>query len=474
MNSKQLQNIIYTAAKNNIVTNNSTTFANQFDNVVNKALSQQNDFVQMAKTLSNYFLSLDLTEIVDNDLVDLKYDKDLDTRINKAILSLQKIETLSSSQSYLIDYIKRQVLKLTAIKQQNIGYIDDTDTSQDINANTFVQSFNNILDKQDISSILNFIQINGFQQLYISQINDGQDPILLFKLVYDEMNSKENQNLVNKQADAKSFYKLASTKDDEQLKQNCQFLSDDKIEFPIKEDSSKILKNFVEYTIDIQLNSKKYTNVQQLINAIISDPDNFIIDLKDEEINEIKKQLLNAIKEATKNLNAELGFPETIQGDNYSAEQLLNMVLNKRVDKKYIDLIEIIFKEDSIDMYKNTNIYDTETLYDGLYYDFKDVFENDIKPSIDTGYKMVDDINTFWNAANKLQKTLTNDNIKECFKEFGTVAFHCNDYMIAIKMLFTIFNNVSEDRVYMCLLYITMVMTDNIIGNVWNSIKKLF
>jgi hypothetical protein len=42
----------------------------------------------MAKTLSNYFLSLDLTELVDNDLVDLKYDKKLETRINEAISSL--------------------------------------------------------------------------------------------------------------------------------------------------------------------------------------------------------------------------------------------------------------------------------------------------------------------------------------------------------------------------------------------------
>jgi len=42
----------------------------------------------MAKTLSNYFLSLDLTELVDNDLVDLKYDKDLEKRINEAISSL--------------------------------------------------------------------------------------------------------------------------------------------------------------------------------------------------------------------------------------------------------------------------------------------------------------------------------------------------------------------------------------------------
>ena len=158
MNSKQIQNIIYTAAKNNLVTPASTVFATQFDNVVNKVLSIQDDDDAVTNVLCNYFLSLGLKEIVDNDLVDLKYDKELEKRINEAISSLQKIESLSSSQSYLIDYIKNQTIKIASSKQQNIDFIDDTDISQDININTFVQSFNSIFDKQDISSILNFIQ----------------------------------------------------------------------------------------------------------------------------------------------------------------------------------------------------------------------------------------------------------------------------------------------------------------------------
>jgi hypothetical protein len=37
-------------------------------------------------------------------------------------------------------------------------------------------------------------------------------------LIYDEINSKENQELVSQQAEAKSFYKLAISIDDEQLK----------------------------------------------------------------------------------------------------------------------------------------------------------------------------------------------------------------------------------------------------------------
>ena len=106
MNSKQIQNIIYTAAKNNLVSPASTVFATQFDNVVNKVLSIQDDDDAVTNVLCNYFLSLGLKEIVDNDLVDLKYDKNLEKRINEAISSLQKIESLSSSQSYLIDYIK--------------------------------------------------------------------------------------------------------------------------------------------------------------------------------------------------------------------------------------------------------------------------------------------------------------------------------------------------------------------------------
>lgn len=474
MNSKQIQNIIYTAAKNNLVTPASTVFATQFDNVVNKVLSIQDDDDAVTNVLCNYFLSLGLKEIVDNDLVDLKYDKELEKRINEAISSLQKIESLSSSQSYLIDYIKNQTIKIASSKQQNIDFIDDTDISQDININTFVQSFNSIFDKQDISSILNFIQINGFQQLYINQINDGQEPILLFKLIYDEINSKENQKLVSQQAEAKSFYKLASSKDDEQFKQNCQFLSEDKIEFPVKEDSSKLWKNFTAYSFDIQLNNKKYANVQQLFNAIIADPDNFIINLKEEEIKEIKEKLLAALKEATKGLNAELGFPEAIKGDEYSAEQLLNWVLNKTVDKRYIDLIEILFTEDDMDLYKNTAIYDDETLYEGIYYDFKSVFDEDIKPPFDTGYKMTDDPDVFWKAAVKLERDLieNEEDIKKCFKEFGQIAFNCNDYMTSIKILFTILNNVTEDRIYMCLLYVCIVTTDNIFGKVWNAVKN--
>jgi hypothetical protein len=56
--------------------------------VVNKVLSIQDDDDAVTNVLCNYFLSLGLKEIVDNDLVDLKYDKDLEKRINEAISSL--------------------------------------------------------------------------------------------------------------------------------------------------------------------------------------------------------------------------------------------------------------------------------------------------------------------------------------------------------------------------------------------------
>lgn len=475
MNSKQLQNIIYTAAKNNIVTNGSTTFAIQFNNVVDTALSQQNDFVQMAKTLSNYFLSLDLTEIVDNDLVDLKYDKDLERRINETISNLQKIEALSSTQSYLIDYIKKQVIKLS-VKQQNIGYTDDSDTSEDIDVNTFIQTFNNILDKQDISSILNFIQTNGFQQLYINQINDGQEPILLFKLIYDEINSKENQELVSQQAEAKSFYKLAISIDDEQLKQNCQFLSDSKIEFPVKDKSTIVISKFKQFNVDLTIGNKTIKTVNDLFTTIIRN-DDFISDLKDEEINDIKKKLLDGLKDATKTLNAVLGFPDIIKGDNLTAEEILNLTISKTVleqdfSRKFIELIEIFFKPSDIELYKKTVVFDT--LYDGVYQDFKDVFDEDINPSIDTGYKMTENVNLFWNSVAKLQQNLDeNYKIKDCFQKFGETVFNCDNYMITLKILFTFFYNISGEKTpYMTMLYISATITDSIFGDTWSTISK--
>lgn len=475
MNSKQLQNIIYTAAKNNIVTNGSTTFAIQFNNVVDTALSQQNDFVQMAKTLSNYFLSLDLTEIVDNDLVDLKYDKDLERRINETISNLQKIEALSSTQSYLIDYIKKQVIKLS-VKQQNIGYTDDSDTSEDIDVNTFIQTFNNILDKQDISSILNFIQTNGFQQLYINQINDGQEPILLFKLIYDEINSKENQELVSQQAEAKSFYKLAISIDDEQLKQNCQFLSDSKIEFPVKDKSTIVISRFKQFNVDLTIGNKTIKTVNDLFTTVIRNED-FISDLNDEEVSDIKKKLLNGLKDATKTLNAVLGFPDIIKDDKLTAEEILNLTINKTVleqqfNRKFIELIEIFFKRSDVNLYKKTELFDT--LYDGVYDDFKEVFDEDIKPSVDTGYKMTENVDLFWDSVVKLQEGLEdNSKIKDCFQKFGETVFNCDNYMISLKILFTFFYNVSGKRTpYMTILYISATMTDDIFGNTWNAISS--
>ena len=476
MNSKQIQNIIYTAAKNNLVTPASTVFATQFDNVVNKVLSIQDDDDAVTNVLCNYFLSLGLKEIVDNDLVDLKYDKDLEKRINEAISSLQKIESLSSSQSYLIDYIKNQTIKIATSKQQNIDFIDDTDTSQDININTFVQSFNSIFDKQDISSILNFIQINGFQQLYINQINDGQEPILLFKLIYDEINSKENQELVSQQAEAKSFYKLAISIDDEQLKQNCQFLSDSKIEFPVKDKSTIVISRFKQFNVDLTIGNKTIKTVNDLFTTVIRNED-FISDLNDEEVSDIKKKLLNGLKDATKTLNAVLGFPDIIKDDKLTAEEILNLTINKTVleqqfNRKFIELIEIFFKRSDVNLYKKTELFDT--LYDGVYDDFKEVFDEDIKPSVDTGYKMTENVDLFWDSVVKLQEGLEdNSKIKDCFQKFGETVFNCDNYMISLKILFTFFYNVSGKRTpYMTILYISATMTDDIFGNTWNAISS--
>ena len=87
---------------------------------------------------------------------------------------------------------------------------------------------------------------------------------------------------------------------------------------------------------------------------------------------------------------------------------------------------------------------------------------------------MTDDPDVFWKAAVKLEQDLieNEEDIKKCFTEFGKIAFKCNDYMTTIKILFTLLNNVTEDRIYMCVLYVCIVMTDNIFGKVWNAVKN--
>ena len=474
MNIKQLQNMIYSSAKQYIV-NHSINFAMDFNESVKTIFNryESNNREQMTNELTKYFISIGAIDIVRNNFADFRYNEQLDKQLQQTIKNISKIDSLTETQIYIIICIKNgQIVTEKDIMDLNIFDID-TDINN-INVNDFIQTFNSIISNEDISSILNFIQINGLQYAYKAQLQAEKEPIMLFKFIYDIINNSAIEKHLKNNAMSDAFYKLASSKDDEQLKQNCQFLSEDKIEFPVKEDSSKILKNFAAYTFDIQLNNKKYANVQQVINAIIGEPDDFIINLKDEEVKELKDKLLDALKEATKGLDAELGFPDPIKGDEYSAEQLLNWVLNKTVDKRYIDLIEILFTDDDVNnLYKNTGIYEDETLYEGIYYDFKSVFDEDIKPPFDTGYKMAD-IDTFWKAAVKLEKDLIENegDIKKCFKEFGQIAFSCNDYMITIKILFTILNNVKEDRIYMCLLYVTIVMTDNIFGKVWNAVKS--
>jgi len=87
-----------------------------------------------------------------------------------------------------------------------------------------------------------------------------------------------------------------------------------------------------------------------------------------------------------------------IAGNDYNAMQILNIVLNKTIGRTYMEMIELTFKADNIDTFKENSIYD-ETLYDGLYDDFEDIFNNDIAPSSDTGYKLTDDRKLFWDSA---------------------------------------------------------------------------
>jgi hypothetical protein len=149
----------------------------------------------------------------------------------------------------------------------------------------------------------------------------------------------------------------------------------------------------------------------------------FISKLSDDELKTLRTKLYDGILNVIKGQKTKLGFPEMIQGNEYSAMQLLNIVLNKKpgAGKTYLEMIEIVFKEDSVDLFKSTGPFEDLTFYEGLYDDFKDIFDNDIHPSSDTGYKITDDVKLFWEAGMKLNKRLNdsqqldNDSIKPAF-----------------------------------------------------------
>ena len=90
-----------------------------------------------------------------------------------------------------------------------------------------------------------------------------------------------------------------------------------------------------------------------------------------------------------------------------------------------------MFSEDSIDMFKNNDILGT-SIYEGLYNDFKDIFDNQINPPTDTGYQMTDDVNLFWNQALKLHNNIVKDDkisdtYKDDLKAFGKTVFRVSD-----------------------------------------------
>lgn len=474
MNIKQLQNMMYSSAKQYVV-NKSISFAIDFDKAVKTIYSkyEADNMSLMTDELAKYFISIGAVDIVRNNFVDFKYNEDLYKKLDETIKSVSKIEQLSEDQCYIIACIVTdRLVSLEDIKNANNIDID----INTVNKETFISSFNGIIEKQDITSILNFIQVNGLQYVYKAQLQQDKEPIMIFKFIYDVINNDSIKAEFSNFALSNAFYNLAISTDDEQLKQNCKFLSDEKIEFPVKDNSTIVISKFKQFNIDLQVKDKKISTVNDLFTTIIKN-ENFASGLKDEEIDNIKKKLLEALKDATKTLNAVLGFPDIIKGDNLTANEILNLTISKTVldqqfNKKFIELIEIFFKQSDVNLYKQTKIFDS--LYDGVYQDFKEVFDEDINPSIDTGYKMTENVDLFWESVVKLQDGLNDNNdIKDCFQKFGETVFNCDNYMITLKMLFTFFYNVSGERTpYMTILYICATMTGDIFGNTWSTISS--
>lgn len=471
MDSKVFQNIIYAAAKKKIV-NNSNVFANTFDTVVRTAseLYDKGEVQKMYDILVRYFLQINDMTAINNNFADFKYDADLQAEIDKAIQSVKKITQLTAQQIYIIRNIKTR--GITDIKQ--LKGIDTIDDDLDvIDTNTFINSFNNIVNQQDISSILNFIQVNGLQNAYKLSVTDTQSGLVIFKLIYDAINNNELCKQFDKISIGTAYVELASSINDVQLKENCQFLCDEEIEFYVEQNSHSILDKYKQLSIDLTLQNKEYNTVESLFSAILSD-DMFISKLSDDELKTVRTKLYEGILNVIKDQKTKLGFPEMIQGNEYSAMQLLNIVLNKKpgAGKTYLEMIEIVFKEDSVDLFKSTGPFEDLTFYEGLYDDFKDIFDNDIHPSSDTGYKITDDVKLFWEAGMKLNKRLNdsqqldNDSIKPAFQEFGKVALNCSDYMISLKMLFTMLNNVTEERISLLTLLVTIVTADRLMDKI--------
>lgn len=474
MTIKDLQNMIYTSSKSKII-KDSNTFARNFDTITQKAFEKydNNDINGFRNILVKYFIFLNALDVLNNNFSSFKVNDELNKNIEDALKDIEKITQLTETQVFIISIIKSMpnITKKEDFKSVDISGIDISN----INIDQFIQSFNNILTNQDISSMLNFIQINGLVESYKSFLRDGKEPILLFKFIYNCINDNDIQNILEGVSMDQAFMELANSIDDEALKQNCQFLDNNKIEFPVKDNSTIVLSKFKQYNINLKIGDKNMETVNDLFTAIIKD-ENLIIRLESDKISEIKEKLLDGLKHATKTLNAVLGFPDIIKGNNYTAEEILNItiqkeIINQQFNKTLIELIEIFFKPDSIDLYKSTKIYDS--LYEGIYDDFVEVFDEVIKPSIDTGYKMTENIDLFWNSAINLQYGLENNQkIKECFQKFGQNVFHCDDYMITIKMLFTFFYSVGKYAPYTGVLYVCTIMTDNIFGNTWNAISK--
>jgi hypothetical protein len=190
------------------------------------------------------------------------------------------------------------------------------------------------------------------------------------------------------------------------------------LEFPIKNIENISLLDEC-YFMDIPgLNEYKNPYMDIIFKLLTLDDIKFEIIIFD-STNIGSDGILNVIK----GQKTKLGFPEMIQGNEYSAMQLLNIVLNKKpgAGKTYLEMIEIVFKEDSVDLFKSTGPFEDLTFYEGLYDDFKDIFDNNIHPSSDTGYKITDDVKLFWEAGMKLNKRLNdsqqldNDSIKSAF-----------------------------------------------------------
>lgn len=476
MTIKDLQNMIYNSGKNGII-KDSFAFATNFNSIIQKAFDKfnNNDIESFRNILVKYFIYINVSKVLDDNFASFKVNDELNKNIEDALKDIEKITQLSETQILIISlfksfpYITKKEDFDTALDEE--AYMDISN----VNSDQFIQSFNNILANRDISSMLNFIQINGLVESYKSFLRAGKEPILLFKFIYDCINDNDIQNILKGVSYDQVFLELAKSIDDEALKQNCQFLDNNKIEFPVKDNSTIVLSKFKQYNINLKIGDKNMETVNDLFTAIIKD-ENLIIRLEGDKISEIKEKLLDGIKYATKTLNAVLGFPDIIKGNNHTAEEILNItiqkeIINQQFNKTLIELIEIFFKSDSIDLYKSTKIYDS--LYEGIYDDFVEVFDEVIKPSIDTGYKMTENIDLFWNSAINLQYGLENNQkIKECFQKFGQNVFHCDDYMITIKMLFTFFYSVGKYAPYTGVLYVCTIMTDNIFGNTWNAISK--